>query len=168
MATTSDTQTLEWPVYIDNPRLDSRAMYWAYVKVADQSQPWFGKLSLELHASPHIQEPMSPVVPCFKAELCVEPDCFRCKVRQGGFKFKWFHPLWKEQYLATKAKDAWDPDETETVRQERDTRFEASRFLREAGMRQRMETFHSTLEANGGSMRAVVLEMFRKQSPGSR
>ena len=168
MATTSDTPTHEWPVYIDHPRLDSRAMYSAYVKVADQSQPWFGKLSLELHASPNYKEPMAPVAACFKAEPCVEPDCFRCKVKQGGYKLKWFHPLWKAEYLANKAKEAWDPDETEKVRQDRDIAFQAARELHQQEMRPRMESFLSALEANDGSMRAVVLEMFRKKTGDSR
>ena len=167
MATTSDTPTHEWPVYIANPRVDSKALYHAYVQAADQSQPWFGKLSLEMHARPNFKEVVAPVAACFKEEQCEEPDCFRCNVKQGGFKFRWFHPLWKADYLANKAPEAWDPDETEKVRQDRDAAFLAARELQQQEMRPRMESFLSALGAAGGSMRALVLDMYRQKTGDS-
>ena len=67
-------------------------MYRAYIKVADPSQPWFGKLSLEVHTRPECEEPVAPVAACFKEVQCAEPGCFRCEVKRGGFRFRWFHP----------------------------------------------------------------------------
>ena len=143
-------------------------MYGAYVKAADPSQPWFGKLTLEMHARPEYQEPVAPVAACFKEVQCAEPGCFRCEAKQGGYKFRWFHPLWEAEYLAKKKPQAWDPHETDKIAEERDRQFQLDQVLHQQVMRPRMQSFLSALDAAGGSVRAVVLDQFRKKSDDGR
>ena len=168
MATTSDLPTDDWPVYVANPRVDTNAMYRAYAQAADHARPWFGKLSLEMHARPNFKEEVAPVAACFKEVQCSEPGCFRCEAKQGGYKFRWFHPLWEADYLAKKAEEAWDPHETEEVREKHDRTFREKRVLHQEVMRPRMQSFLSALDATGGSMRDVVLELHRKKTGDSR
>ena len=120
MSSSGNTSTSEWPRYVDNPRVDTEAMCMAYLRAAVPTQPWFGKLTLEMHARPNFKDMVAPVGPCFKEAQRSEPKCFRCEVKQGGYKFRWYHPLWEADYLANKVEHAWDPHETEEVREKRD------------------------------------------------
>ena len=139
MAESSASPSSDWPRFINNPRVDAAAMYDAYVKAADPSQPWFGKLPLEKHASPKGQEPVAPVPACFKEVQCVEPGCYRCEVKRGGYSFRWFHPLWEKEYMATKQPLAWHPHETALIAEERDRQFQL-----EVVLNQRVRSIVST------------------------
>ena len=168
MAGSSATPSSDWPRFITNPRVDTQAMYRAYIKVADPSQPWFGKLSLEVHTRPEYAEPVAPVAACFKEVQCAEPGCFRCEVKRGGFRFRWFHPLWEEEYMAAKQPHAWHPYETDQLSQQRDEEFRIAQVEHQKKMRPQMESFLRALDAAGGSVRTVVLDVYRKKQNDGR
>ena len=98
------------PRWIRTDRVDSVAMYSAYKDTVRETDPWFGKLTMRIHAGEGQVRPVRrvTVIPC------VRVDCYLCNAKLGGYTFRWYHKSWRDRYLqyATKA-DLWmieDPE----------------------------------------------------------
>ena len=132
--TSSTIESQTPPKWIDNDRVDSGAMLSAYLGTVRPDDELYG-LTLRVH---HMKDYGIPILlpPAVTAVACTRPSCFRCRVHQGGYEFRWFHTSWKDAYLrARSCKDAWTPDETAEEAIRLDDAFQVQRTAHQARMR---------------------------------
>ena len=156
-----------FPVWIDNPRVDSAAMLSAYQSVVRPSDEWYGHLTVDVHKmTDHgvsIQWP-----PSVKPVTRATPSCFRCDVRQGGYVFRWFHESWKAAYLqAKRQEDAWSPEETAEETARFDAAFQARQPVHQVMMREKMRNFEAQVAAAEGDLRQPIMNLAREAAGAS-
>ena len=109
------------PRFIDRDDVDSAAMLGAAAhSLHIDKQLWesigvWGQLLISVHfAGPY--EPDDTTVPAgFYTVKCNEGiTCARCAEGRGGYKFRWFSPLWSTAYVAGAREGAWLPGRPET------------------------------------------------------
>ena len=109
------------PRYVDRDEVDSAAMLaaTAYSLHVDK-HIWetigiWGHPPLTLHRDifTGVEEDLLP--PGFYAVRCAGgPSCKRCVEGNGGYKFRWFSPLWYRAYVAGARPGSWLPGNPET------------------------------------------------------
>ena len=101
------------PRWIRTDRVDSQAMFSAYIATVKETDPWFGKLTMRIHACDGEIRPLSSVTMI----SCVRMDCNRCRNRWGGYVFRWYRKSWYDKYLKmARRADVWmlgDPENDE-------------------------------------------------------
>ena len=92
------------PRWIDDPRVDSQAMLSAFL--VRRSPDLF--LPTENHACAWdgLTTEVSP--PGVLKTRCTASPCQRCAGLQGGYKFRWYHHSWYDEYLLHCRQGAWD------------------------------------------------------------
>ncbi len=95
------------PRWIDSDRVDSQAMYSAYLSQVRTTDPWYGHLKMILHRGPQADGTPSDV----KIVQCQAENCKRCQIEQGGYQFRWYCVRWEAVYLRLKRRnpDVWVP-----------------------------------------------------------
>ena len=109
------------PRYVDRDDVDSSAMLGAAAHSLHlDRQLWetigvWGRLPITLHWAGHFETEEIIIPPGFYALKCKEgTNCTRCATGRGGYKFRWFSPLWTQAYVAGARKGAWLPGQPET------------------------------------------------------
>jgi len=141
------------PVWIDNRRVDSAAMFMAYQSTVTEASPWYGRLRVDVHRMISTGGAQVEWPPSVDANPCSDPDCFRCSVGQGGYVFRWYHPSWEARYLQLRrGNECWTPNETAAVAARRDAQFYSRQPAHQAQTRARMQQMQDGLEAAGGDL----------------
>ena len=93
------------PRWIDDPTVDSAAMYSAFLSVVgDSVKEDCGQLFLINH------RPGPTILPSFPRNIwCRHLGCARCGQGHGGYQFRWYHPSWVKAYLSMKRLGSWAP-----------------------------------------------------------
>ena len=93
------------PRWIDDPTVDSAAMYSAFLSVVgDSVKEDCGQLFLINH------RPGPSILPSFPRNIwCRHLGCSRCGEGRGGYQFRWYHPSWVKAYLSMKRPGSWAP-----------------------------------------------------------
>ena len=93
------------PRWIDDPTVDSAAMYSAFLSVVgDSVKEDCGQLFLINH------RPGPSILPSFPRNIwCRHLGCSRCGEGRGGYQFRWYHPSWVKAYLSMKRLGSWAP-----------------------------------------------------------
>ena len=112
----------DWPRWIDDPNVDSSAMYSAFLSYECRMQSheeiragayrpvWSGHLKMIIHKlgtddclgafrvsdGGHVKE--TP---------CRQMGCRRCEEGRGGYQFKWYSRYWAKEYNKMKRPGAW-------------------------------------------------------------
>jgi len=145
------------PVWIDNRRVDSAAMFKAYLKRVTEPPPLKGRLHVYVHRMISTGATQVEWPPSVVANPCSDVNCFRCSVGQGGYVFRWYHPSWEKCYLdERRGDDSWTPDETAAVAAQRDAQFNSRQPAIEASTRARMQQMEDGLRAAGGDMTQYI------------
>ena len=154
------------PVWIDNRRVDSAAMYKANLNTVTQASPRYGPLRIYVHQMISTGGTQKEWPPSVDAKPCSEPDCFRCSVGQGGYVFRWYHPSWKARYLEfRRGNDCWTPNETAAVAAQRDAQFYSRQPAHQAQTRDRMQQMQDGLEAAGGDLEQYLRNLVAGNRP---
>ena len=148
-----------WPVWIDNPRVDSSAMSRAYQECARPEHPWYGQLKMEFHAHKHDADTCTTVPRCCLMARCSDLSCFRCEIKQGGYKFRWMHPSWLWNYERRKADGAWSALETEEETRRLDDAWRQRQPEHQQKMRDKMDEFERQLARAGGCLRTHIMNV---------
>ena len=137
--------------WIDNRRVDSQAMLSAYMAQVRPGDKLYG-LTIYVHRMPDYVTGELHLPACVTPVPCATPSCFRCSVMQGGYIFRWFHPLWMDAYLQLKRRDqwVWTPGETDEETTRFDAIFQTHAAAHEMMMRAKMASFHAQVAAAGG------------------
>ena len=109
------------PRYVDRDDVDSSAMLGAAAHSLHlDRQLWeaigvWGRLPITLHGAGPLEAEELTIPPGFYVTKCMEgSNCARCTTGRGGYKFRWFSPLWAQAYLAGAREGAWMPGQPET------------------------------------------------------
>ena len=100
------------PRWIDDPTVDSAAMYSAFLSVID-SDPSINIDSVkedcaQLFLINHRPGPTN--LPSYPRNIwCRHLGCARCGQGYGGYQFRWYHPSWVKAYLSMKRPGSWAP-----------------------------------------------------------
>ena len=148
-----------WPIWIDNPRVDSSAMCRAYQECARPEHRWFGKLTMEFHRNKHDADISTTVPRCCLMAKCSDLSCFRCEIKQGGYKFRWSHPLWAANYERWKADGAWSALETKEETWRLDLAWQQRQPEHQKQMRDKMNEFERQLALAGGCLRTHIMTL---------
>ena len=137
--------------WVDNRRVDSQAMLQAYLKKVSPGDENYG-LTVQMHQRRDYGIPPVHLPASVTPIPCSTTSCFRCSVLQGGYSFRWFHPLWQDEYLQLKRRGplVWTPGETAEETMRLDALFQAQTADHEAMMTTKMAIFHAQVEAAGG------------------
>ena len=152
-------QDESWPVWIDNPRVDSSAMCRAYQECARPEHRWFGKLTMEFHSNIHDADISTAVPRCCLMAKCSDRSCFRCEIGQGGYKFRWSHPSWVANYELRKAAGAWSALETEEETRKLDQAWQQRQPEHQQKMRDKMDVFERRLAFAGGCLQTLIMNL---------
>ena len=112
--------SVELPRWIDDPRVDSRAMLSAFLeyrgRCTGEASAQLGDLYMIVHRlEPEIvlggqvirpQEIRSQDIP---TRPCADQVCERCRTGRGGYQFKWYHVRWGDVYCRLCRLGAWTP-----------------------------------------------------------
>ena len=152
-------QDESWPVWIDNPRVDSHAMWLAYEECARPEHRWFGKLTMEFHRNIHKADISTAVPRCCLMAYCSDRSCFRCEIGQGGYKFRWSHPSWLGGYELRKAVGAWSALETTEETRKLDEMWHQRQPEHQQMMREKMDVFERRLACAGGCLQTLITRL---------
>ncbi len=99
------------PIWIDDPLVDSQAMYSAFLHYqCTQRARVDDRNTLILDIVWH-QGPLPAVWPLFTTQKsCQVRDCVRCRTLRGGYVFRWYAKEWADAYLSQASERAWKPD----------------------------------------------------------
>ena len=108
------------PTWIQNDLVDSEAMYSAFLQYLGQCSEEEQKVMKErVNLIQHKESECvilggvlirsKKVYPSIPLIRCTERDCKRCRVQQGGYKFRWYSHQWLEAYVTLMRKGSWDP-----------------------------------------------------------
>lgn len=148
------------PIWIDNPRVDSGTMLLAYLACARPEHPWYGQLKIEYHLRKVRGGRKAGVPPpCVKAQ-CSVPNCFRCDIQQGGYRFQWMHALWMGYYEQHKSHGAWSIMETAAETARLDAVWRARQPEHQRKMRAKMDDFNRAFHAADGDMLMYVKNLY--------
>ena len=96
------------PRWVDSPRVDSRAMFGAYLHYVRGCQDQEELLALShLYSIEHY--PYVGNAGPWRA--CTQPFCTRCTQGKGGYRFRWYDRRWDTPYCAMARPGAWLPTE---------------------------------------------------------
>ena len=156
------------PVWIDNRRVDSAAMFMAYQSTVTEASPWYGRLRIDVHRMISVGGVQVGWPPSVYANPCSDPGCFRCAEGQGGYVFRWYHPSWEARYLQLRRGDVcWTPNETAAVAALRDAQFYSRQPEHQAQTRARMQQMRDGLEAAGGDLEQYLRNLVADTRPRS-
>ena len=117
------------PRWIDNEKVDSRAMLSSYLQYITQCEelcedhgrpmPKFHlKLWDVIHKELYIPDAVSLECPLVSHRPCEKSPCRRCDERVGGYQFKWYSAVWARTYNRLRRDGSWKaPELTEQQRQ---------------------------------------------------
>ena len=110
--------SVEFPRWIDHPRVDSQAMLSAFLdyrgRCTGEARAQLDHLYMIVHSHestflvggqvirPQEMRPL-PTRPC------AAQGCERCRTGRGGYQFKWYHPRWRSVYVRLRRDDTWTP-----------------------------------------------------------
>ena len=106
------------PRWIDDPTCDSSAMLAGYLNYHMMSGPNDAKACSFTDLYMVVHRPDDTPAPAIRqfgqsvhipTRLCSTPGCLRCAKGIGGYKFRWYHLAWEEQYLRGRRPGAWVP-----------------------------------------------------------
>jgi len=123
------------PKWIENERLDSAAMYSAYLQyfqnapLAEQvklghltfiEHRWGEPLRVSFTGEPLPVPPDTwsipgPYTPCVTKIKCSNMFCSRCIAGRGGYQFRWYDKRWYDKYIQIMRPGAWTLTEKEDV-----------------------------------------------------
>ena len=154
-------------VWINSPRVDSPAMLGAYLSAASADPNWQWTLELREHRHVDFGIPGPQYGPFVIPTPCQSRPCFRCEIMQGGYMFKWIHPLWSSLYQNRRRGIAWTPEETPEDTRRLDDAFVANQRSSQAERRQQMQTFRAAVR-EAGSLQQHLINMASQSaaSPG--
>ena len=102
-----------WPRWIEDDSVDSRAMLSAYHEyccnrsngvVSDDDGATITLLPMIVHKSADLD----PLVPTgVTLEKCTTQGCRRCAQLCGGYKFRWYYHAWYAKYVKLSRPGAW-------------------------------------------------------------
>ena len=96
------------PRWVDSPRVDSSAMFGAYLHYVRGCQDQEELLALShLYSIEHY--PYVGNAGPWRA--CTQPFCTRCTQGKGGYRFRWYDRRWDTPYCAMARPGAWLPTE---------------------------------------------------------
>jgi len=159
-----------WPVWIDNPRVDSTAMSRAYEACARPEHRWYGRLRMELHEHNRRHDDASCTAQpsCYLKAKCKDPSCFRCEIKQGGFKFRFMHAMWVSDYERRKAAGAWSPCETEEETLRLDDEWRQRQPEHQRKMWEKMDEYERQLARAGRCLRMHIMNLLAGKENDSR
>lgn len=101
----------DYPRWIYCRRVDSTAMYTAYLKNIKPTDPHYGLLDFIVHRAPVPLATRQDV----KVVQCTAKNCVRCQNGVGGYQFRWYNVQWGSDYLRFMRKNSkcWLPGEDE-------------------------------------------------------
>ena len=111
-------RVMTMPRWIDDPTCDSSAMLGAYFNYHMTLGPNDAKACSFTDLYMVVHRPDDTPVPAIRrfgqsvhipTRLCSTRGCRRCTNGIGGYKFRWYHIAWEEQYLHAKRPGAWVP-----------------------------------------------------------
>ena len=99
------------PKWLDRRDVDSAACYSAFEELALRFPNAFmllGLLHLHMivHKSPDWFETPDSMVDQIR---CPDAECSRCRLRLGGYSFRWFHHLWTAKYCQLQRPGSYPP-----------------------------------------------------------
>ena len=100
------------PRWIDDPTVDSAAMYSAFLSVIDSDPTIIIDSVKEDCAQLFLinHRPGPTYLPSFPRNIwCRHLGCARCGQGHGGYQFRWYHPSWVKAYLSMKRPGSWAP-----------------------------------------------------------
>ncbi len=105
----------DWPRWIVSWRVDSIAMYGAYlswVSKAGDPEPQ-AMLTMVLHQTE--LDASCPASPHVKEKNCEHGErCRRCHSGEGGYMFRWYSSQWEEKYVELMREGSWKPGDDKT------------------------------------------------------
>ena len=114
--------SVELPRWIDHPSVDSQAMLSAFLAYTHRSteeareQVKYLYMIVHEHESTFVKdnEVIQPQeISPLPTRPCEARECERCRTKQGGYQFRWYHRRWKDDYMRLKRGGAWTPDKLE-------------------------------------------------------
>ncbi len=157
-------EDLTAPIWIDNLRVDSATMLEAYMACARTEHPWYGRLKMEQHVLADHGTRVAGVPPCCLKAQCTVPNCFRCEIQQGGYRFNWMHGLWLAYYEEHKRNGAWSISESPEETASLDAAWRSRQPEHQRKMRAKMEAFHRALHralrAADGNMLTYIKNLY--------
>ena len=113
----------DYPRWVDNHKVDSAAMYQAYLEYhiqirkevfQDETEEewapvWWGHLHFLLHRMTFLGVGAPHAAPerGVKTVNCTQRPCLRCAMGRGGYQFRWYSLCWAKQYNLMKREGAW-------------------------------------------------------------
>ena len=119
---TTPLTSVELPRWIDHPSVDSQAMLSAFLAYRHRSteetreQVKYLYMIVHEHESTFVKdnEVIQPQeISPLPTRPCEARECERCRTKQGGYQFRWYHRRWKDDYMRLKRDGAWTPDKLE-------------------------------------------------------
>ena len=119
---TTPLTSAELPRWIDHPRVDSQAMFSAFLayrgRCTGEAYTQLGHLYIIEHrheptvaVSSQVIRPQEIHSRGQPTRPCTAQGCARCLSGHGGYQFKWYNDRWRDTYISLSKENAWHPDD---------------------------------------------------------